>query len=261
MQEVVQLLKNSFYEMSNVGIAMELCVAALLFLMLEKAKEKIDYVVYSVLLLVLVLNPLAYNNITTFWLFDDYWKMFLTATPMICVAYAFTELIVNSKKLWLRCLMGIACAFLVSMCANFEFKPLKLTWPENSLGVDREIREVDEVLKTADIPLRNVLAPREVLGSIREVNASISLLYSEELIQKKLAGDYQAESAAEANFTDVCMTIVAAPSAVANQLNVADMYGANCIILETEYDDQDLMEERGFIRLGFTENYVVYVRE
>lgn len=261
MQEIVQLLKNSFYEMGSVGIAMELCVVALLFLLLEKAKEKSDYVVYSVLLLVLVLNPLAYNNITTFWLFDDYWKVFLVATPMICVAYAFTELIVNSKRIWMRCIMSIACVFLVALCVKFEFKPLKLTLPENTLGVDSEILELDEVLKTADIPLQEVIAPREVLGPIREVNATISLLYSEELIQKKLAGDYQAGSATEMNFTDVCMTIVAAPSAVVNQLNVADMYGTNCIILETEYDDQRVMNERGFVRLGITDDYVVYVRE
>ena len=62
-------------------------------------------------------------------------------------------------------------------------------------------------------------------------------------------------------FIEECKTIVAVPDAVEHQLEVAEKYGSNCIVLEKSYDDQKKMQEAGYTYYGQTDDYTVYFRE
>lgn len=261
MENVIQLLKSNFYQAGRAGIGMELVAVAILFLLLVTVKEKNRYVIFVTILAIMVLNPLSYNNITTFWFQDEYWKIFSILTPVVVVAYAFARLVTELKGKVARCLMAAVCIFLVALSVRFEFDDMRFEMPENMLGVSAEIIELSEVLQTSEIPLVGVIAPREVIGSIREVNASISLLYGENLIREIIAGNCEFSTDGTRTFAENCASIVAAPSVVENQINVADLYGSNCIILEPEYDDNSLMERRGFGKIGETDAYIVYVRK
>ena len=215
MEQVIGLLKNNVSETETVGISMVLFLVAFLYLLCAKNKERRGWLVFIALLFVLVLNPFSYNNITTFWFFDDYWKLFFTLMPTIIVAD----------------------------------------------GVSEELIELDAILCSAEVPVSNVIAPRNVIAHIREIDADVTLLYSEELIQRMIEKSYADEDEEYVQYIEHCASVVSAPDAVDNQINVAERYGSNCIILDTENDDAVLMSQRGFTRLGVTENYVVYVKD
>lgn len=260
METVIQLLKDNFYTIGQIGISMELCAVSLLFLLLEKEKENNRYQILCMVLFVIVLNPMSYNNITTFWFFDDYWKLFLVGMPCVCVAYAFTELVCGGKSWWMRGGMLIACIVLVCLSNRFEFEVPRIEVPQNAYGVEDEIVELDKVLQSEEISLEKVIAPREVVASIREIDAEISLLYGEELIQRMIDGTYE-KNDDERSYTEICASIVSVPSEVENQINIAELYGSNCIVLSKKYDNKALMKKNSFARIGMTENYVVYVKK
>ena len=69
------------------------------------------------------------------------------------------------------------------------------------------------------------------------------------------------EEEEEKEFIEECKTIVAVPDAVEHQLEVAEKYGSNCIVLEKSYDDQKKMQEAGYTYYGQTDDYTVYFRE
>ena len=89
----------------------------------------------------------------------------------------------------------------------------------------------------------------------------VQLLYGEDLINHMIQDDYTFEEEEEKEFIEECKTIVAVPDAVEHQLEVAEKYGSNCIVLEKSYDDQKKMQEAGYTYYGQTDDYTVYFRE
>ena len=100
-----------------------------------------------------------------------------------------------------------------------------------------------------------------VAAQIRELDASVDLLYGEDLIERMIAQDTVTEDETEKQFISDCASIVAVPAAVDNQIAMAEKYNSNCVILEADYDDQTLMESAGYDCYGTAGSYVIYSRE
>lgn len=263
MEAVYQLLKKEFSIFGTEGISLVLVCAAILFCLAERKKlgNGIGLLLkYEVLLLLVLGNPFGYNNISTFWMRDTYWKMFFLLLPAICIAVPVVEITMRQKYVWKGILSFLACVGIVAVSMNFMFSEVKLAVPENSYKVDEEIVAVDRILRESNQSVRNMIAPREVCAQIREINPTVNLLYGEELIERMAAGTALAEDEEEQQFIDMCKTIVAVPSAVDHQLLTADYYDSNCITLEMSYDHAGMMEEAGYHCIGRTESYAVYMR-
>lgn len=263
MEAVYQLLKKEFSTFGTEAISLVLVCAAILFCLAERRRlgSGIGMLLkYEVLFLLVLGNPFGYNNIRTFWMQDAYWKMFLLLLPAICIAVPVVEITMRQKYVWTGMLSFLACVGIVAVSMNFMFSEVKLAVPENSYKVDEEIVAVDQILRESGQPIKNMIAPREVCAQIREINPAVNLLYGEELIEQMAAGTALAEDETEQQFIDMCKTIVAVPSAVDHQLQVAAYYGSNCIALETLYDDAGMMEEAGYHCIGRTEAFAVYMR-
>lgn len=264
MEAVSQLLRDNFKLFGNQGISLVLVCAAILFWVAEQDKLEIrvgKFMKYEILLFILIANPFGYNTISTFWLQEDYWKIFLVLLPVICIAVPVVELVTEAKNFWQGSLLAVICAGIVVLSMNFLFTGVELAVPENNYKVASELVEVDQIIRESGIDTRNMIAPREVCAYIREINPGIQLLYGEDLIERMIDKTAVSEDEAEQQFIDDCTTIVAVPAAVEHQIDVADAYGSNCILLESSYDDEAQMEKAGFQCSGRTENYAVYFRE
>lgn len=264
MEAVLQLLKDNFKIFGIEAISLVLVCAAILFWIVEqdKLEKRVGkFMKYEILFFILLANPFGYNAISTFWVQEEYWKVFLLLLPVISIAVSFVELLTGTEKMWQSAIIGIVCVGIVATGINFLFVGDKLAIPENSTKVAPEIVEVDQLMQETGIVAKNMIAPREVCAQIREIDGGIELLYGEDLIEKMIDKTAVSEDEDEQFFIDVCTTIVAVPQAVDHQLIVANMYGSNCILLENSYDDEALMESAGFSCYGRTEKYAVYYRE
>ena len=97
----------------------------------------------------------------------------------------------------------------------------------------------------------------------RKIGLDCNGLPIEYNVEKKLGinGKKDIEKMGIDKFIEECKTIVAVPDAVEHQLEVAEKYGSNCIVLEKSYDDQKKMQEAGYTYYGQTDDYTVYFRE
>lgn len=263
MEAVLQLLKDNFKTFGIEAINLALVCAAILFWIVEQ--EKLEkrvgkFMKYEISLFILIANPFGYNAISTFWVQEEYWKVFLLLLPGVCIATSLVEIVAGAEKVWQRAVVAIACVGIVAASMNFSVVGDKLAIPENSSKVASEIIEVDQVIRETGIMTENMIAPREVCAQIREIDEGVELLYGEDLIERMIDKTAVSEDEEEQLFIDVCTTIVAVPEAVDYQVMVADMYGSNCILLENSYDDAEVMESAGFACYGRTEKYAVYYR-
>lgn len=264
MEAVYQLLKSEFRQFGTGGISLVLALTALLFLMAEWKRLSRGcrmYTAYAACMLVLVGNPFGYNDISTFWMETSYWKMFFLLLPAVAAAIPVTELAVGTKHVWTGALGVLVCAAFVAVSMSFQFTAPKLAVPENAYHVEHEIAELDDALRESGRNIQNMIAPRAVCAQIRELDASVNLLYGEDLIERMIAQDTVTEDETEKQFISDCASIVAVPAAVDNQIAMAEKYNSNCVILEADYDDQTLMESAGYDCYGTAGSYVIYFRE
>lgn len=264
MEAVLQLLRDNFKLFGTEGIGLGLVCAGIVFWIAEqdKLEKRVGKLMkYEILMLILIANPFGYNAISTFWVQEEYWKVFFMLLPVICIAASVVELLIRAEKTWQGVVAAIACVGLVAVSMNFLFAEGKVAVPENADKVASEIVEVDQLIREAGISTKNMIAPREVCAEIREIDESVELLYGEDLIEGMIDKTAVSEDAEEQQFIDMCTTIIAVPEAVDHQLLVAETYDSNCILLETSYDDEEMMEEAGFRCYGRTDKYAVYFRE
>ncbi|MFR4133526.1 MAG: hypothetical protein ACLT1B_00230 [Anaerobutyricum hallii] len=264
METVIQLLRDQFKLFGEKGISLVLVCAAILFWIIRQQwirGRTGKFMKYEILFFILCANPFGYNNISTFWMQNDYWKVFMVLLPAVCIAFSTTELICGTQCFWQKGVLLVAFVLLVGVSMNFKFSDAKFALYPDCRKVDAEIVEVDDIIKKTGINTRNMIAPRKVCAQIREIDPKIELLYGEDLIERMINKTAESKYEEEQQFIEACMTIVAVPSAVEHQIEVAVSYDSNCILLENAYDDEKQMTEAGFSCCGRTESYAVYIRQ
>lgn len=264
MVEAFEALRVEFRNFGTEGISLALVSLAILFFVAERTKcnrqmEKL--VKYEILFFLLLANPFGYHSIHDFWMQDGYRYLFLLLIPVVIVAAFTVELISGYRRLWSRALCFVCCVGLVFVSMYFRFEAPKVQMVANEFKVSKDIAELDTLLRQENPTITNMIAPRAVCAEIREVNESVQLLYGEDLISEMVAGSIEFDDEDEQTFLDECSVIVADPSAVWYQLEVAEKYGSNCIVIEIAYDDEAQMKAAGYWCYGRTDCYAVYFKD
>lgn len=264
MVAAFEALRSEFRNFGTEAISLALVAVAILFFVAERVKmsrqiEKLTK--YEILFFLLLGNPFGYYVISGFWMQEDYRYLFLLFIPVVIVAAFMVELIFGYRRLWSRTLCFVCCVGLVFVSMYFRFEAPKVQMVANEFKISKDIAELDTLLRQENPTITNMIAPRAVCAEIREVNESVQLLYGEDLISEMIAGGIVFDDEDEQTFFDECSVIVADPSAVWYQLEVAEKYGSNCIVLETSYDDEAQMTAAGYWCYGKTDCYAVYFKD
>ncbi|MBP3489103.1 MAG: hypothetical protein J6K53_11970 [Roseburia sp.] len=263
MIEAFEALREQFRTFGTDGISMVLVCTAMLFCVaardrMEEGARRLTG--YGVLFFILLANPFGYHIIHDFWL-KEYWKIFMVLLPVVFVAIAVTELILNSKSFWKGAVTALCCVGIFAASAFFKVDFSRVAVLSEARETETEAAAVDEMIRAADIVPENMIAPREICAQIRESNPGVKLLFGEALMEGILNDTVTAENEEERQFIDDCRTFIAVPDAVDYQLVVAERYESNCILLKEAYDSPEQMEDAGFYCHGRTENYAVYFKE
>ena len=113
--------------------------------------------------------------------------------------------------------------------------------------MEHEIAEPDDALRESGRSIQNMIAPRAVCAQIRELDASVNLLYGEDLIERMIAQDTVTEDETEKQFyRGLCKHCGRCRRQSTTRFAMAEKYNSNCVILEADYDDQTLMESAGY---------------
>lgn len=263
MIEAFEALREQFHTFGTSSISPALAGAALLFCMAQRERLRggaKSLTQYGVLIFLLLANPFGYEIIRSFWM-EDYWKLFMAALPFVFVAFAATQLAAGLKSVLKGALMLVCCIGVIAAGSFFAFDGNPVQAANDRRQQEREAAAVNEIIQSSGIVPQNMIAPREICGLIREVNPQVKLMYGEAIIEKMVDKTLQSEDEEMQKFVELCTAIVAVPSAVEYQIQAAELYGGNCILLETEYEDAGQLTQAGFVCLGRTEKYAVYFRK
>ena len=253
MIEAFEALREQFHTFGTSSISPALAGAALLFCMARRERLRggaKSLTQYGGLIFLLLANPFGYEIIRSFWM-EDYWKLFMAALPFVFVAFAATQLAAGLKNVFKGAVMLVCCIGVIAAGSFFAFDRNPVQAVNDRRQQEREAAAVNE----------NMIAPREICGLIREVNPQVKLMYREAMIEKMVDKTLQPADEEMQKFVELCTAIVAVPSAVEYQIQAAELYGGNCILLETQYEDAGQLTQAGFVCLGRTEKYALYFRQ
>ncbi len=244
-QNNIEIIKNTFEEYKGQGMYIALFLVGILYILLKEKdkKMKILFVFYPLLTLLITLNPIFNKLIGHIFKSSTYWRVYWIIPLGIVIAYASILFIKENqeKSKKVLCALGIviiimASGKLIYNNANFYKTGNLYKLPDESILVAQLIGEDDAEYKKA-------IVPETLVAYIRQIDASIELLY-----KRDPEGKYDENPAwRELNSGNV-----------SGITKIAKSKKCNYIVFKKATVLTEKMEDYGFEKLNETPNYAIY---
>lgn len=243
MIEAINIIKQSFAEYVGIGAYMALFFISLLYIYKkEKNSELTDFVWYSLIILLLIFNPIFYKVIIKF--IDDgvYWRMFWILPIGVLIAYVGTKIILENNKKAEKIIIGLSVIVIIILSGKCVFREENYQLAPNWYKLPQEALDVTMIIKADECDNKWALMPPTLVPYVRQYDASIFMRVmrmtegydSEPIVLKMEQGDVKA-------VVDDCKE-----------------NGVNYVVFKRETILSELMENYNFNVLGRTENYIIY---
>lgn len=226
------VLKNVFDSYCMRAYPLFFLFLAVIYFILKEKKEQRSLLIYEIFGILLLVTPFIGNKIVTLGAGKEAnWPVYGILCAIPISAYVATELFLERTgrkergKFLLFFIVFLQLGFGVSVTGG------QLVLPVNLQKNSEKVREIAEQL--SDDREWYVMAPKEIAGELRECDSSIRVFYDESYqeLQKDL-GLLQKE---------------------------AVFYGCNGIILERNYNNEEIMLAGGYEKLAEIGEYYIYI--
>ena len=245
MPECLKLTKEAYYYYCLFGMNIAIYVAAVVYLIGFSKKENKLLAEYGVTILVILFFPVIFYLSSKFWLVgNDVWKLYYLLQSVIILSYTMVEFVTNysgRKKKWI--VSGIfVIIMIVSLNYDMTFQSIKPL--ENSYRIENQILELDQVIKNAKLQKQKMIVPTEVLEQICEYDGSLQLY-----------------GTIEGYSIDQALNTEASSYDILNKaFNELQEQGITCIILESEYNNEAVMNQFEYYMTMSINDLYIYER-
>lgn len=242
----IQIIKNSFINYFGTKSYFSLFISVLLCIfLLEKDKKKRAFLIYfSVLELLVVLNPIFNKCVDKLLNKNVYWRTFWIIPLGITMAYAGVLIIKNisekSKKIIAMCFI-ILIILLNGRCVYFGEAYSRVN---NLYKIPDECLQIINTIGEINIDNKKIMISPKIIEYVRQIDANIKIAY-----QRRPYGDY------------ACYEIVTeyTEGDVENLINLCNKNQVNIIVYDNSITLSSSPEFYGFKLYAQTENYDIYV--
>lgn len=230
------------------------CVALLICFFLRKDQRK-KLCTVSIILCVIIINPVVYKLFGERFLSGVYWRLFWTLPIVILIAAVLTELSGKISKNVLRFLtVGVLC-IAIALTGKSVINRGTYTVPDNDYQIPQAAIDVsDLVLSDTDHMPVLILAPDDLVCYIRQYSAKIRLAYGRDIwgfISDPKDWERDLYERVHAEQVDYEALGTAAYG-----------YGCSYIVFDTQKNELPKgISKMGYTYVGSTEQYVVYALE
>ena len=227
------VLKNVFDSYNEKAYPLIFLFLALIYFIIREKKEQRSLLIYEIFGILLLVTPFIGNKIITLNAgTESNWPVYGILCTIPVTALVVTELFHErkEKKEQGKCLLVLL--FVIQLGLGFTVTKDAFVVPKNLQKTPAVVREVAAVLE-ADTEWY-VMAPTQIAGRLREYDSRISVFFDSDYTEKQ--------------------------EELELLLSEAESYGCNCVILEKEYEDEEIMLEGGFIRLNSVREYSIYMK-
>lgn len=227
------VLKSAFNSYSTSACSLLFLFMAVIYLLIKNKKSQQSLLIYQIFGILLLVIPFIGNKILTLKTEGRIdWPIYgiLCVIPMM--AYIVTELLQGAKSK--KDGFVLFAVFLVTVQLGFGFDVTgeQFFLPQNMKKISTATMDIAEKLDEAEW---HIMAPAEMAGELREYSTNIHVLYKENYLElQQNLGLLLQEAAA---------------------------YGGDCIILNTEYDNAEVMIAGGYVQFACVEDYVIYIKD
>ena len=245
MPECLKLTKEAYYYFCLFGMNIAIYVAAVGYLIGFSKKENKLLAEYGVTILVILFFPVTFYLSSKFWLVgNDVWKLYYLLQSVIILSYTMIEFVTNysgRKKKWI--VSGIfVIIMVVSLNYDMTFQSIKPL--ENSYRIENQILELDQVIKNAKLQKQKMIVPTEVIDQICEYDGSLQLY-----------------GTIEGYSIDQALNTEASSYDILNKaFNELQEQGITCIILESEYNNEAVMNQFEYYMTMSINDFYIYER-
>lgn len=230
------------------------CAALLCCFFLGKDKRKKLFTV-SVLLCVIIINPVVYRLIGDRFMSGVYWRLFWTLPIVVTVATVLTELTGRIRKEWIRVMaVGVLC-LTIAFTGKSVINRGTYTEAENDYQLPQAAIDVsDIILDASEGNVTMAIVPDNLVCYIRQYTGSINLAYGRNIwgfINNPVDWQYELYDLMNAEPMDYAKLRDAA-------------YEHNCRYIVFDKDQRELpenMDNYGYTLVGFADQYMVYALE
>lgn len=153
------------------------CIALIICFFLGKDKRK-KIVTVSVILCVLIINPITYRLIGDRFLSGVYWRLFWTLPIVITIAVVLTEFAGRIDRRWLRMAAVGAMCLVIALTGKSVINRGTYTRAENDYQIPQAAIDVaDIVLEDTEGGSTMIVAPDDLVCYIRQYTTKVKLAY------------------------------------------------------------------------------------
>lgn len=245
MPECLKLTKEAYYYYCLFGMNIAIYVAAVVYLIGFSKKENKLLAEYGATILVILFFPVTFYLSSKFWLVgNDVWKLYYLLQSVIILSYTMVEFVTNysgRKKKWI--VSGIFVIIMI-VALNYDMTFQSIKPLENSYRIENQILELDQVIKNAKLQKQKMIVPTEVLEQICEYDGSLQLY-----------------GTIEGYSIDQALNTEASSYDILNKaFNELQEQGITCIILESEYNNEAVMNQFEYYMTMSINDFYIYER-
>ena len=153
------------------------CIALIICFFLGKEKRK-KIVTVSIILCVIIINPVVYRLIGDRFLSGVYWRLFWTLPIVTAIAVVLTELTARVRWEWLRAVAVAALCLVIALTGRSVINHGTYMRAENDYQIPQAAIDVsDIVLEAAEGADVQIVAPDDLVCYIRQYTTKIKLAY------------------------------------------------------------------------------------
>lgn len=226
-------VRNAYFSYNGMGVNLFFLFVAVIYLLVTDQKRQRNLLIYEIFgILFLMIPVLANAIINRSGSGTGSWLVYGILNAAVLTAFAAADYIMNQKSVKEKIATGIVYIVLLQAGMSLNYSTQYFGTTSNLYKIPSEAVQIAEEIEFLEEP--RILAPAEIAGGIRQYDTDYAVIYG----------------------TGLSYT----PQDLAQFTQEITVYGCNCVVVETEYDNVEHFNELGFSKIASTKHYEVYAK-
>lgn len=180
LTEYINIIKSSYEQFIGGGMYFALFLISMLYIFLKEKdkKKRIFFIYFPILVFVVITNPFFYGLASVVFTVNTYYRLFWLLPLGTEIAYAAVLVVNEGKKKTEKIVIFCSLIIIIALSGKFYFDT-NGTFSEfgNLYKVPDESVLIAQLISLDEEENKKVLVPGELTPYIRQIDASIELLY------------------------------------------------------------------------------------
>lgn len=180
LEEYIYTIENSYNQFKGAGMYFALFLISMLYIFLREKdkKKKIFFIYFPILLFLIIINPIFVKLASVVFTVNTYCRLFWLLPLGVVIAYAGVLAVNEGQKKLEKVVIFISLCIIIALSGKFYFDtPGTFAEYGNLYKLPDESVLVAQLIGIDEEENKKALVPQELIPYIRQIDATIELLY------------------------------------------------------------------------------------